>query len=212
MLCVRCMVNISHPADISPMILRFFANIISLIFNPMGYTIVVYYLLIFGREPHSENAYSIFLVCILFSNLVPIFTVLLLKKMGKISDLDASQRKQRILPLTLGIIYSASAYLILSTMAADNLIRGLMFCFMTNSVIIILITKYWKISIHAWGVAGPLAALWLAGFHYPLTAVLIMGAVNWSRVILKQHTILQVLAGSALGLLLTFAQLRLFFV
>jgi membrane-associated phospholipid phosphatase len=82
---------------------------------------------------------------------------------------------------------------------------------MTNTIITILITRYWKISIHAMGVGGPIAVLWLAEFQYPIPALLILIAVSYSRVILKAHTILQAVAGALLGLVLTYSQLNFFF-
>ncbi|MCH7613218.1 MAG: PAP2 family protein [Candidatus Marinimicrobia bacterium] len=173
---------------------------------------VAFYLLLFGRVPIADNAVNVLIVCFLFSNLIPISTVLLLKKTGKISDLDASKKEQRIFPLTLGIIYSGIAYLILTYMKADPLVRGLMFCYMTNTVFTIIITKYWKISIHAMGVAAPLAALWMAGFQFPFFALIILIAVSYSRVVLKAHTVYQVMTGSIAGLILTYVQLYIFFV
>ncbi len=191
---------------------RPFASIISFLFHPMIISFAAFYLLLFGRVPIADNAVNVLIVCFIFSNLIPIVTVLLLKKTGRISNLDASQKEQRIFPLTLGIIYSGIAFLILTYMNADPLVRGLMFCYMSNTVFTIIITKYWKISIHAIGVAGPIAALWVAGFQYPFLAVFILIAVCYSRVILKAHTVFQVAAGSIAGLILTYAQLHIFFV
>jgi len=171
-----------------------------------------FYLLLFGSEPIAANAINVLLVCFIFSNFIPISTVLILKKMGKISDLDASQKEQRIFPLMLGIIYSGIAFLILTYMNAEPLVRGLMFCYMTNTIITILITRYWKISIHAMGVGGPITALWIAGFQFPIPAFLILISVSYARVVLKAHTVLQVFAGSAAGLIFTYIQLQLFFV
>lgn len=191
---------------------RLFSQIISFIFHPMVFSLGVFYLLLFQSGPPLENSGTILFICFIFSNLIPITTVLLLKKLGKITDLDASQKEQRSLPLTLGIIYAGIAYLILNTIDADPLVKGLMFCYMTNSVLIILITRYWKISIHAWGVGAPLAALWIAGFHYFIPAVSILTAVSYARVVLKAHTILQVVIGSILGVAVTYIQLILFFI
>ncbi|MBD73151.1 MAG: hypothetical protein CMG42_02965, partial [Candidatus Marinimicrobia bacterium] len=183
---------------------RLLASIISFIFHPMLISLAAFLLLIYSSNPIPENANSILAICFVFSNLIPIATVLILKKRGIISDLDASQKEQRIFPLTLGIIYSGIAFLILTYMQANPLVRGLMFCYMTNTIITILITRYWKISIHAMGVGGPIAVLWLAEFQYPIPALLILIAVSYSRVILKAHTILQAVAGALLGLVLTY--------
>lgn len=190
---------------------RLLASIISFFFHPMVISLMVFYILLFAHGPISHNALSVLFVCFIFSTFIPITTVLILKKIGKISDLDASQKEQRIFPLTLGIIYSGIAFLILTYMQANPLVRGLMFCYMTNTIITILITRYWKISIHAMGVGGPIAVLWLAEFQYPIPALLILIAVSYSRVILKAHTILQAVAGALLGLVLTYSQLNFFF-
>ena len=138
--------------------------------------------------------------------------MLILKKTGIISDLDASQKEQRIYPLMLGILYSGLGFLVLTLLQADALVRGLMFCYMTNTIITIIITRYWKISIHAMGIGGPIAVLWIAGFQYPIIRFIILLSVSYARVILKAHSINQVTAGSIAGLILTYAQLHLFFV
>ena len=113
---------------------------------------MVFYILLFAHEPISHNALSVLFVCFIFSTFIPITTVLILKKIGKISDLDASQKEQRIFPLMLGILYSGLGFLTLTLLHADALVRGLMFCYMTNTIITIIITRYWKISIHAMGI------------------------------------------------------------
>ena len=192
---------------------RPFASIISILFHPMIISLVAFYLLLFdGCVLLNYNAAKVLMVCFIFSNLIPIITVLILKKIGKISDLDASNKEQRFLPLTLGIVYSGIAFLMLTYMKADPLVRGLMFCYMTNTLMTIIITKYWKISIHAMGVAEPLAALWIAGFQFPLIAIAILVSVSYSRVLLKAHTGLQVTAGSIAGFVLTYGQLYFFFI
>ena len=190
---------------------RLLASIISFIFHPMLISLAAFSLLIYSSNPIPENANSILAICFVFSNLIPIATVLILKKRGIISDLDASQKEQRIFPLMLGILYSGLGFLTLTLLHADALVRGLMFCYMTNTIITIIITRYWKISIHAMGVGGPIAVLWLAEFQYPIPALLILIAVSYSRVILKAHTILQAVAGALLGLVLTYSQLNFFF-
>ncbi|MBU35696.1 MAG: hypothetical protein CMG29_00555 [Candidatus Marinimicrobia bacterium] len=178
----------------------------------MVMSLAAFYILLFAHEPSAPNALGVLIVCFVFSTFIPIMTVLILKKSGKISDFEASQKEQRIYPLSLGIIYFGIAFLILTYMQAESLVRGLMFCYMTNTLITILITRYWKISLHALGVGGPIAALWIAGFHYPLSALFVLVVVSYARVILKAHTILQVVVGSIGGFLLTYVQLQLFFV
>ena len=173
----------------------------------MVVSFVTFGILIFYKPIISINAYFIFFSCFLFSNFIPFITVLFLKNTGKISDLDASQKEQRFLPLLLGVLYAGSGFIVLNYLNAGDLVRGLMFCYMTNTIIIIVITKYWKISIHAAGVAGPLTALWIHGVHSPFVVIFIVSILGWSRIILKAHNISQVFAGFILGSFLTAIQL-----
>jgi len=175
-------------------------------------SLLVYIILIYNNPIIHPNAGGILTTCFLFSNLIPIITIIVLQKYGIISDLDASIRKQRIMPLSLGVLYAAIGFIVLTLQNADAIIRGLMFCFITNTVIIILITRYWKISIHTMGIAGLIAALWVNGEQFPLIMGFILVLVAIARVVLKAHNISQVIAGSFLGMVLTYVQLHLIFI
>jgi len=175
-------------------------------------SLITFWILIFFNSLQSPNANIVLFTCFLFSNLIPIITVIILRKSGKLSDIDASIREQRILPLRLGIIYSLIGFLALYSLNADKIVQGLMFCYITNSIVILGITRYWKISIHAMGVAGPIAALWVQGYQFPIIMCIIILCVGTSRIILKAHNPAQVYTGTALGFLLTFTQLHLFFI
>ena len=175
-------------------------------------SLLVYIILIYNNPITHPNAGGILTTCFLFSNLIPIITIIVLQRYGIISDLDASIRKQRIMPLSLGVLYAAIGFIVLTLQNADAIIRGLMFCFITNTVIIILITRYWKISIHTMGVAGLIAALWVNGEQFPLIMGFILVLVASARVVLKAHNISQVIAGSFLGMVLTYVQLHLIFI
>ena len=175
-------------------------------------SLLVYIILIYNNPITHPNAGGILPTCFIFSNLIPIITIIVLQRYGIISDLDASIRKQRILPLSLGVLYAAIGFIVLTLQNADAIIRGLMFCFITNTVIIILITRYWKISIHTMGVAGLIAALWVNGEQFPLIMGFILVLVAIARVVLKAHNISQVIAGSFLGMVLTYVQLHLIFI
>ena len=86
-----------------------------------------------------------------------------------------------------------------------------MFCYALNTAVVWLITLKWKISIHAIGLGGPLVALWLHGFHYPIFMGTLLVLVCTSRVLLKAHTPSQVITGSALAMGLAYIELNLLF-
>ena len=190
---------------------KYFALAVSFIFHPMIISLGVFSVLIFNDISSAVNPYLVLLTCFVFSNLIPITTVVILKLSGKIDDLDASVKDQREFPLTLGIGYTSLGFFTLTLLNANPLTQGLMFCYMTNTVLTLLINRFWKISIHSMGVSGPVAALWANGNHYPIPMVLIIMLVSYSRVILRAHSPSQVLAGALLGFCSTYFQMQLFF-
>ena len=108
------------------------------------------------------------------------------------------------MPLFLGVVFAIFGYLLLHIQEAGMLVKGLMFCTITNTLIIIIITRYWKISIHTMGS--------LHSKEYLFIMFVILFFVAYSRVILKAHNIPQVTTGSLLGLILTLIQIHFLFV
>ena len=187
------------------------AKTISIIFHPMVFSLLVFTIIIFNNSIIHPQPFKILLTCLIFSNLLPITTLFLLQKKGIISDLDASIKEERILPLFLGIIFAIFGYVLLHIQEASLLVKGLMFCTITNTIVIIIITRYWKISIHAMGISGLLSVLWIHNKEYLLIMFIILISVAYSRVILNAHSIAQVTIGSILGLFLTLLQIHFLF-
>ncbi len=83
------------------------------------------------------------------------------------------------------------------------------FCYISNTFITIIINKYWKISAHAMGAAGPFAAIifsfgWIGFVMLPIVLL-----VGWSRIELKCHTLAQVVAGIILAFCSVYLQMFL---
>ena len=182
-----------------------FAKFISSITHPPllsipTFAVINYYLL--GMNKSIE----ITLICLIFAALIPIITSLILIKKMKI-DIDITDRTKRTFPLLFAIFSYLIGFFILYNVDAPSLTTALMFIYFSNTLIILFITLSWKISIHAMGVAGPtVAIIYLFGYKGVIFGLLIP-LVMWSRVILKKHSLTQVLAGAVLGLTLTSVQL-----
>ena len=96
-------------------------------------------------------------------------------------------------------------------MGAPPIVTGLMFCYAVNTAIVWRITMAWKISIHMIGLGGPIVALWLAGYKYPLLMGIALVAVGASRLFLKAHTFSQIIVGSILAMALAYFELTYLF-
>lgn len=146
------------------------------------------------------------LISIIFGALVPISTsLILIKKMN--TDLDITDRTKRTMPLILAICSYLIGFLVLLWFGAPAVVSALMLIYGTNTFVILIINFYWKISIHAMGIAGPTAAFIFAFGLVGVLLGLIIPFVMWSRLKLKKHTLAQVIAGSVIGLVMTWIQL-----
>jgi len=185
-----------------------FAKIVSTITHPPIISIPTFVILNYFLAASDKLLVSTS-ICLIFGAFLPILTsLILIKKMD--TDLDITDRTKRTLPLLLAICSYFIGSLVLYLINAPSIITALMLIYGVNTLIILLINFYWKISIHAMGIAGPTAAFAFT-FGVPgLLLGIIIPFVMWSRVKLNKHTVSQVIAGTVLGLFLTWAQLSFY--
>jgi len=149
-------------------------------------------------------------ICAFFAGFLPIVLVLFFlkaKSNGEEVDMDIPERTDRNYPLLLVIFSYIIGTIILYLVNAPAITTVLMFCYFSNTLILFFINLYWKISIHALGVAGPsIAMIYVFGIPGAIFS-LIIPLVMWSRIYLKKHTVPQVIIGATLGLVFTALQI-----
>jgi membrane-associated phospholipid phosphatase len=148
-------------------------------------------------------------ISIIFAAAIPVATVLVWSWKTKKIELDIPEKGDRPLLLVCVIMSYGIGAIILYYLHAPWLVFGLMLCYCTNTLVVFIITLFWKISIHAMGVTGPATALAFANVLPGFILGVLVLPVMWSRVHLRRHTIAQVLAGAFLGVSLTAIQLFL---
>ena len=191
-------------------ILNTFSKIISIIINPLLVAPLTFAIMIY-LDASLEMKHIFFCISILFTNILPLITIYNFIQSGKVSSFDAPIKEQRIELLAIAAIYYAIGFVLLWYMDAPPIVTGLMFCYAINTAIVWRITMAWKISIHMIGLGGPIVALWLAGYKYPLMMGTILVAVGASRLFLKAHTFPQVIVGTILAMGLAYFELTYLF-
>jgi membrane-associated phospholipid phosphatase len=188
------------------------AVIVSVIFNPFFLPLAAFGLIILPSIDLSlQNKLVFMLVTAVCSSLLMFAYVLRLTHQKRVESIDIDKREQRIHPLLLAALANAIGFIILRFLQAPDLVQCLMFCYASNTLIADLITRWWKISIHAMGISGPLVALHFLYGPAIIPFYLLIPVVAASRVILKKHSTGQVIAGALLGLGLTALQLHYIF-
>ena len=169
-------------------------------------------LLLTGKGGVSGGSLGIALVAgILFGSVLPAIYVMRLRQRGEINEWDVQQMDLRLKPLAWGVASYLAGFIALALLGVRGIPLGLMFCYATNTAAVLLITRRWKISIHAIGISGPLVALQMAlgPAVYPWWGLAPLVAA--SRVYLGRHTPAQVVAGVLLGIVMTVVQINLLF-
>jgi len=181
------------------------ANIVSAALNAPLIAIMTFIPLIISQQ--STNVLQLIVLTTLFGAILPLSSTYYLVRKGVIPDIYASDRTSRMEP----ILWAMASYLlgvtVLLYFKAPFVVTALMACYFVNSIIMLFITLYWKISIHAVGVTGPITALVYQLGAKMLPFFLLMLPVAWARIELKAHNLKQVVAGAIISTFLTWLQM-----
>ena len=178
--------------------------IISYLIHPMVISFVTFLYLIYYSNILIEDKNLIFILCFTFSTISPIVTFYFLKKNNLISDLDASKKEERLLPMAFGALFFLLGFVTLRMLNAQLLVQGIMFCGMINVILAWLITNYWKISIHAITLSSSITIFWIFGYQNVFIVILVLFILIIGRLLAQAHDLNQIMAGIFLGIISTF--------
>ena len=178
--------------------------ILSYLIHPMVISFVTFSYLTYFSNILIEDKNLIFILCFTFSTILPIATFYFLKKNNLISDLDASKKEERLLPMSFGALFFFLGFVTLRMLNAQLLIQGIMFCGMINVILAWLITNYWKISIHAITLSSSITIFWILGYQNVFIIILILFILIIGRLLAQAHNLNQIMAGIFLGIISTF--------
>ncbi len=189
------------------------SNVLSWLFVPL--MMPVYgIILIFSLSILSLTSFhtKLFFTSVVFgANFVlPMLMVILMKKLGMIDDIGLNGRRERLIPYLITIVCMAGTGWFLHFKGAPTWVAMFFVGGALAAFINMLVNFRWKISAHAAGIAGIVAMLiqiTKEGFPAPgmtlwiVSAILLAGLLGSARVWLGRHTLMQVLAGTAVGFL-----------
>lgn len=197
---------------------------VGIVFHPLlmaTYSCVLFYFLfpqIFS--PIAFEAIPNFIgIVFLTTFVIPVISILFLKFTNKISSLEMSQKDERFLPfLTITSFYAISTYLFITKIHVSEQLSVMMFIVTSLIGIILLISNWYKISVHAagiWGAFGIFSAfairfLTTSSIYYLIGLVLVAGIVSYSRLYLQKHSNDEVWSGAILGFIVCFGGIYFF--
>lgn len=171
------------------------ARLISHVFNPAGLALMVFF--VWGTFYPGDSGQL--LIGLFFYVVLPGIVLFYLLYSGRIDALYPQQRQQRDGLLLAGVTSYGLGYISFLLIDAHPLVcaTGLSFC--TATLLVWLINRSWKISIHCVGVGGAVSLLCIEGGMAFWPSLLLVPLVSWARFSVLAHTRLQIVAGLVLG-------------
>jgi len=201
------------------------SKVVSVVFQPLFLPIYAFLLYVtidhhstflIRSEQASLQFNYILSIQILLAVIIPIGSLYVMYRSNIISSMSIPDRKERIPIFIITLFYYLLTYYFLRKIHVANLeFLGAFMSFLTGGIILtglsLLITFFWKISIHAIGISG-LSGAFLGFFEllFPIQnekeilvinilLLLLVGLVCSARLYLKAHSFLQVIGGITLG-------------
>ncbi|MDD3875205.1 MAG: hypothetical protein PHT69_01140 [Bacteroidales bacterium] len=187
------------------------ARIISILFHPL---LMSTYGLLILFQIKTYVSYSIplkaklTLLGLIFINTVvlPVIMIYFLKMRGLISDFQMENKKDRIIPYIITIIFYFSTFYILRKFQLPSVIYFIVLGSTCLVILALVINFWWKISAHMIGIGGLLGTFTGISIYLSINMgvliaamVLIAGFIGFARLKLNSHTQAQVYSGFILG-------------
>jgi membrane-associated phospholipid phosphatase len=183
------------------------ARLISTLFVPPAFTIITFAIFAFLLENESQKQIIVILVAFIFGFVAPIALFIIFRKSGKLADNDALVKEERTIPFFIVAGFYAIGLVVLVIFKVNIISIAFWFCYISNTLLTILINRYEKISAHTMGAAGPMAAFTFVFGPIALFLILLVIIVGWARIKLECHTFIQVALGFFVAFISTYLQI-----
>lgn len=195
------------------------AKVYSAIISPFFAPALAYlWLICFSYLRIFPWQYKLFVMLVLlaFTVVLPRIAIAAFRRMNQWTHSQLSHRERRYLPYVLTLCSYIACLLLLTQINVPVAFRSVLLASIVTIVICFVVNMRWKISTHmagAGGLTGMLLAFSFLFYYNPLWPlclfILLSGLLGTCRMVLRQHTLGQVIAGFLVGL--TCALLSLLF-
>lgn len=188
-------------------IARFASSVLSPLLMPTYGVILALWASVLCALPNGTRI-TVVMVIMGITCVLPMIGISVLHHFGLCTDKRLNKREERLWPYVLTTVCHAAAVTYLHHIHSPQWFTMFAVGGTLSIATIAIVNMWWKISAHATGVGGVVALLYqihvqgLSSFelYWVLcAAILLAGVVGTSRLILKSHTVWQVLMGFACG-------------
>ena len=185
------------------------ARIISMIFTPFYLPLVsLVALFIFSYMSRLPLFYQLKVVILvyLFTVFLPSILIHLYRRYQGWTTFQMGRKERRMVPYIIAIMCYFTCYYLMTVMRIPQFMANIVVTALAIQVVCAIVNIWWKICIHMAGIggmAGALLAISLVFQFNPLwwlsVIILVAGLVGTARMILRQHSLRQIVGGFMVG-------------
>lgn len=190
------------------------AQAVSLVFSPFYLPLVAFLVLFFfSYLSYTSLPYSLGIVGMVyvFTILVPRLGIYLYRKVNGWTSHQLGRKERRYVPYAISIASYATLLYIMDNLRMPRFTLGIVAGALAIQVVCALINPWIKISTHSAASGGVIGALiafsFMLGFDptfWLCVCIILAGMVSTARLILRQHTLLELGLGTVVGILCGF--------
>ena len=185
------------------------ARVISLMFTPFYLPIlglVALFFLSYLRQYPLSYKFFVLAVVYFFTILLPTLLIHLYRRYQGWSLIEIGHKERRIVPYLISILCYFVCLYMMEQMHIPFFMRSIVAAALIIQIVCALVNVWWKISTHTAAIGGVAGALFVFSEVFRFNPVWwfclvisIAGILGTSRMILRQHTLLQVVVGFVVG-------------
>ena len=197
-----------------------FAKLLSYLLHPLFMPFYGLLLLFFSNRLNGFNYYAseesakanlqLFLYVFTFTLIIPLGFAYYLKRSGKIASLEMEKKEDRQIPFLITAISYFLGFIVIQR-EIGSVINPFIIWILVGAelgiIATLIISLFWKISIHMIGIGGIVGIsilmmkMNMQWDNYLYSSILIAGLLAYARLRLEAHTFMQVLVGFLIGVL-----------
>ena len=190
------------------------ARVVSALVNPFYLPVIGLILLfLFSYLRQMPTAYKLQVVLMVYlcTALLPTLLIRFYRRYQGWSLIELGTRERRMIPYVIAIVCYLLCFYLMNRSHIPHFMGSIVVAALAIQVVCAGINLFWKISTHSAAVGGVAGALLIFSLVFNFNpiwwfcgVVLLGGVVGTSRMILRQHTLPQVVCGFLLGLVIAF--------
>ena len=190
------------------------AKALSAVFSPFHLPVVgLIILFLFSYLSFLPLGVKIYILLMVytFTILLPTAMIRLYRRYQGWTRIQLGVKERRVVPYVISIMCYLTCYYLLTLNHASHFIGSIVMASLIIQVVCAIINLWWKISTHSAAIGGVTGALVAFAMIFNFNPVwwiclllLLAGMVGTIRIILKQHTLEQVVAGYLVGIVCAF--------